>query len=149
MSCSNSVYVFQLPRIPSEWLEKSEVFHQTWNFPNCIGALDGKHVLLQSPINSGSDYFNYKSQFSIVLLALVDANYNFVFADIGCQGRISDSGVFNDTQLCQMMRDNTLGLPAPAELPGRQMKVPYFIVADSTFALGENLMKPYAGDHAK
>ncbi|CAH1993114.1 unnamed protein product [Acanthoscelides obtectus] len=81
-----------MPSTPEEWLLVSEQYQELWNFPNCLGAMDGKHVALQTPINSGSEYYNYKSHCSIVLFALVDANYNFIFADAGCQGRISDGG---------------------------------------------------------
>ena len=70
-----------------------------WNFPHCMGAIDGKHVLLQCPRNSAGEYFNYKNAFSIVLFALVDAHYNFMFVDTGCQGRSSDSGVFTNAEL--------------------------------------------------
>jgi len=34
-----------------------------------------------------------------VLFALEDANFNFMFVDAGCQGRISDSIVFTNTEL--------------------------------------------------
>jgi hypothetical protein len=44
-------------------------------------AIDGKHVELQCPINSASEYFNYRNAFSIVLFDLVDANCNFMFVD--------------------------------------------------------------------
>nr|CAI5834070.1 unnamed protein product [Callosobruchus analis]CAI5861674.1 unnamed protein product [Callosobruchus analis] len=81
-----------MPNTQEDWLQVSEEFEQQWNFPHAIGAIDGKHVAMQCPGGSGSDYFNYKSFFSIVLFALVDANYNFLFADVGCQGRISDGG---------------------------------------------------------
>ena len=70
-------------------------------------------------------------------------------ADVRCQGRISDGGVFKDTALHKMMKEKALRLPPPNELPGRHMQIPYFISADSAFALAENIMKPYAGDHAK
>lgn len=143
------LFIFQLPARVSEWMEICAAFEHLWNLPHCIGAIDGKHVLLQAPINSGSEFYNYHSQFSIVLFALVDANYNFLFADIGCQGRISDGGVFNDSELCQKLKNDTLGLPAPVELPNRRLKVPYFFAADSAFALGKNIMKPYTGDHSR
>jgi len=40
-------------------------FEYLWKFPHCLGAIDGKHVLLQVPANSGSLYFNYKKTFSL------------------------------------------------------------------------------------
>lgn len=139
----------QIPSSPTAWLEIADAFETLWNFPHCVGAIDGKHILLQNPINSGSDFFNYKSQFSIVLLAVVDGNYNFLFADVGCQGRISDGGVFNATKFYEMMSTNMLNLPPSKELPGRTKKNPYFFAADSAFALHENIIKPYGGDHLK
>ena len=70
-----------------------------WNLSLSMGATDGKHVVLQFPRNNASEYFNYNNSFCIVLFALVDVNYNFIFVDAGCQGRISDSGVFTKTEL--------------------------------------------------
>lgn len=125
----------------------ANVFENIWNLPHCVGAIDGKHVTLQAPINSGSEFFNYKSQFSIVLMAVVDGNYNFLFADVGCQGRISDGGILKDTLFYEMMKNNRLQLPSAKELPGRTIEVPYFFAVDSAFALMENMMKPYSGDH--
>lgn len=127
----------------------SKQFEEKWNFPHCLGALDGKHVVLEAPIKSGTEFYNYKNFFSIVLFALVDADYNFLFVDVGCQGRISDGGIFKDTKLCEMIEDRTINLPSPDSLPRRHIPIPYFFVGDSAFALSENLMKPYAGAHPK
>lgn len=135
--------MFQLPTSPNDWLTKATGYNRL--FPHCVGALDGKHVVLESPIHSGSDFYNYKKSFSVVLLALVDADYLFMFADVGCQGRMSDSGVLRNSILWTKMNESTLNLPQAHPLPGRNISVPYVIVADKAFALSNNIMKPYPG----
>ncbi|CAH2006369.1 unnamed protein product [Acanthoscelides obtectus] len=117
----------KLPKTPTAWKQVSKIFETRWNLPHCVGALDGKHVVLQAPVKSGTEFFNYKSNFSIVLSALVDGVYNFMFADVGCQGRISDGGVFKASKLYQQLTENRLGLPE--ELEGCSMQIPYFLPA--------------------
>ena len=71
------------PNTVQEWLVISEKCSQRWNIPNMIGAVDGKHVILQQPCNSGSHYRNYKGTDSIILMAVVGPEYQFLFADVG------------------------------------------------------------------
>jgi hypothetical protein len=90
-----------------------------------MAAIDRKFMVLQCPRNGASEYFNYKNAFSSVHFALVDANYNFMFVDAGCQGRISDSGVFTNTELYKKNSRETPCLPQPVPLNGREKNVPY------------------------
>uniref|UniRef100_A0A182NT40 DDE Tnp4 domain-containing protein n=1 Tax=Anopheles dirus TaxID=7168 RepID=A0A182NT40_9DIPT len=73
-----------------EWIQISESFQEQLKFPHAIGTIDGRHIPIKAPCLSGSDYINYKKFFSIVLLAVVDANCNFIFADVGSKGRIAE-----------------------------------------------------------
>lgn len=107
--------------------------------------MDGKHVVLQAPFNSGSEFFNYKKSFSIVLLVLADCDYNILYADIGSHGRMSDGGVFNCSLLHEKIYKNNNMFPPSAALPNQNTPVPYVIVGDSAFALSPRLMKPYPG----
>ena len=104
--------------------------------------MDGKHIQLKQPRNSGSYYFNYKGVFSIVLLALVDADYNFTYIDVGCNGRISDGGVYRNSSLSRAINEDTLGIPPPTMVG--EYPLPFVIVADDAFPLKTNLLKPYA-----
>ena len=64
---------------------------------------------------------------------MVDAEYNFTFADVGCQGRIPDAGIFKDTVISNKLKDHSLCLPDMALLPGRTRKVQYVILGDEAF----------------
>uniref|UniRef100_A0A1X7VR58 DDE Tnp4 domain-containing protein n=1 Tax=Amphimedon queenslandica TaxID=400682 RepID=A0A1X7VR58_AMPQE len=43
-----------VPKTQSEWKEIAIEFDQKWNFPHCLGALDGKHMNIRPPPSSGS-----------------------------------------------------------------------------------------------
>lgn len=76
-------------------------------------------------------------------MAIVDANYNFVYVNIGAKGSSSDGGVYGATPFYRKLTNNQLHLPDAEPLRNRQKPMPYFIVADDAFPIGQHLMKPY------
>ena len=63
--------------------------------PHTLGALDEKHIDMKKPNKSGSDNYNDKGFFCLVLLALVDAEYRFLWIDCGSSGSSSSMHRFS------------------------------------------------------
>ena len=135
------------PQSREEWKRISEGFERTWQFPHCIGAIDGKHIQMQAPANSGSQYFNYKGTHSIVLMAVCDYNYCFTLLDIGDYGRQSDGGVFSNSSFGRALESNLLSIPEPDVITGQTSPTPYFLVGDSAFPLKGYMLRPYPGTY--
>lgn len=126
------------------WEEIAKNFEQIANFPHCIGAVDGKHIRIVHPCNSM--YYNYKGYSSIVMMAVADSRYRFIYVDVGSYGKDSDSTIFQESSLWKSLLKNELALPKEKCLPGTiSPKVPYFFVADEAFGLHRHLLRPFGG----
>lgn len=129
-----------------KWKEIAENFEKRANFPHCIGAVDGKHVRIVHPCNSM--YYNYKGFSSVVLMAVADSQYKFIYVNVGSYGKDSDSTIFRQCSLWKSVVNNELGLPEEKCLPGtKSPMVPYCFVADEAFGLHKHLLRPYSGHH--
>ena len=71
----------------TKWISIANEYEKRWNFPNCLGAVDGKHIEIRKPINSGSRFYNYKKFNSIVLIASCDAKSRFIWFNLGDYGK--------------------------------------------------------------
>ena len=92
-------HVMTCPTSPEDWLEVGSVFCRRWNVPHALGALDGKHIPIRCPRRGSSLYHNYKGFHSIVLLALVDGDYKFLWMDMGAAESSSDAQIFKHSDL--------------------------------------------------
>ena len=137
--------VLRLPKTPLEWEDVAKGFEDRWNFPHAIGAIDGKHIHIRNPLRSGSRYYNYKKFFSIVLLAVVDSDYKFLYIDVGAVGAESDAGIFAQSRLAALFENNKANLPpaTPLVADPSPRPVPYYLLGDDAFALRDWMMKPY------
>ena len=109
--------VVVMPRTSQEWKVVVEDFSTKWNFHHTLGAVDGKHVAIKKPANSGTIYHNYKGFFSIILMAVIDMNYKFLWVDVGANGMSSDDQVFNGSSFRQAIEGGALDIPEPEPLP--------------------------------
>ena len=131
------------PTTEEEWKRVAEQFSDRWQFHHTLGTLDGKNVAIRWIKNAGSLYYNYNSFHSILLLSLVDADYKFLWADIGANGSASDAQIFSDCELREAIENGTISFPAADLLPHDDEDTAYFIIGDDAFALRSWLMKPF------
>ena len=134
------------PQSESDWKRIVVDFEDLWNMPHVIGAIDGKHIRMECPANTGTLYHNYKGFFSMVLLTACDARYCFTLVDIGQYGSNNDSGVLAKSSLWKGFENNSLHVPQPKTLTGCAYEpLPYFLVGDEIFPLKTWMMQPYPG----
>lgn len=138
------IYV-KKPTTEDEWKVIAKDFWEKWNMPNCLGAIDEKHVQILAPANSSALFYNYKGTFSGILMAIVDANYCFVMVDVGAYGSQSYGGVLKVSHMGKQFDRGEMFVPANEYLPNSNIKFPYFIIGDAAFPLKEYIMKPLGG----
>jgi hypothetical protein len=108
-------------------------FYTLWNFPNCRGAMDGKHIVIRCPSESGSELYNYKKNYSVFLLAIVDTNYKFIYIDVGTNGRVNDALALSKSTFNGALQTNALNLPTEGVFAG-----------NDAFPLRNDIMKLYS-----
>lgn len=74
------------------------------------------------------------------MLAVVNANYEFMYVDIGKNGRNSDGSIIDQTEFYKRLKEGKLNLPS-CEQTFEGMN--FVFVADDAFALSEHIMKPF------
>ncbi|XP_056419239.1 uncharacterized protein LOC130360709 [Hyla sarda] len=127
------------------WLDIADKFQDVTQFPNCVGAIDGKHIRIQKPAHTGLEFYNYKKFFSTILMAIADAQCPFIVVDIGTYGRTNDSRVFKTSAIGRRIYAGEMGLPGPRAFPGTYgPPMPFVFIRDDSFQMCANLLKPYS-----
>ena len=119
---------------------------ELWQLPRCWVAFDGCRIPIKCPpggLEACKEYHNFKKNYSIVLMAMVDSNYYFVWGSCGYPGNSYDAIIFRYTNLWNLIPDGLL--PNVSKAVG-EVNVPPLIIADSAFLLRTWLMKPYTND---
>ena len=118
-------------------------FGEEWQFPYAFAAADGSHLPIECP-NGGAQgmkqHFNFKGFYSIVLMALVDAEYRFIWASVGAPGNTHDSTLLQSTDLWRKIVEGGF-IPNVAQKI--DVEISSLILGDGTFPLRTFLMKPH------
>lgn len=73
----------------------------------------------------------------------MDANFKFIFVDIGSYGKEGDSGIFNKSSISQMISTGEYFL-SPEKLPDSNVSLPLVHIGDEAFRLDRHMMRPYS-----
>jgi hypothetical protein len=92
-----------------EWKGIPQDFGMKWNFKNYTEAIHGQHIAIREPTNSGSLYYSHKGTFSVVLMTILNIDYEFIMVDAGINERISDGGSMKHTDFCRLFESNNFG----------------------------------------
>lgn len=114
------------------------MFQLRWQFPNCIGALEGKRVRFQPPSSRGI--------YSIFFIMLVDANYRIIYVDVGDEEKIANGRFWHDCSLKMAVDTDSVGIPQIKPWPNEKSPKQFVFLGNDAFPLGSNLLKPYSKD---
>lgn len=139
------------PSFPEEWRKISEGFEHLWNFPHCVGAIDGKHVVNEAPSRSGSTFSTTKKPTvlywlqcvmptTVLLLLTSEIPADTVMAAHWVTQEVP-ADTFSNSAFGQAMESGKPLLPEPATLPGSSTPIPYMFVGDAAFALKTYMLR--------
>lgn len=138
-------FIFQLPQSENEWQATAQSFHDIKKFPNCLGAIEGRYVNLRQPPDLGEKYYlKHTKTYGIVVMALVNSNYEFCFVET----QAAQGARFSKTKLSWLLQENKLNLPAPCQLSANFHKaLPHVFVASETFPLSDTIITPFCDEN--
>ena len=76
-------------------------------------------------------------------MAIAGPDYECLWADVSCNGRTNDSGVWNKSALQRGIENGSIQLPQSESLTENHPNLPYVFLGDDAFALKTFMMKPY------
>ncbi|XP_049361528.1 uncharacterized protein LOC125826253 [Solanum verrucosum] len=99
-------------------------------FANCVGAIDGTHVLASVPIEQQSRFRGRKGTTTQNVLAAINFNLKFTYVLAGWEGSAHDSRILNDA----------LERPHGFQIPQDK-----FYLGDAGYGLRKGFIPPYHG----
>ena len=122
-------------------------FEKLWQSSYGFGAIYGCHIPIKCPPplpprgqESAKVYCNFKNFYTIVLMAIADSKYRFIWANCGIPGNSHDSAIFQPSELYRQITENII--PNTGNTEDGQVTTP-LLVRDSAFPFRTWLLKPF------
>lgn len=110
------------------WKKAAEIYKHMWRFPNCIRAIDSRHINIHCPINCRIYVLQIQVQSYYCFLAIVDPEYKCITIDVRSYGRNSNMGIFSNSVIGTKLHNKTLDIPEPTPSLENVELLPYIIV---------------------
>ena len=115
-----------------------------WQFSFAFSAIDGSHLLmkcLSGAPEAMKQYKNFRNFYSVILLALVDPKYRFIWASVCAPGNTHDSTLFQSTSLWEKITAGSILPQLVLEI--EDQAIPPLILGDGAFPVRTWIIKPY------
>ena len=135
--------LIRLPMTEAEVREKTTNFFHHWQFPQCLGAVDGTHVDIKQSSDNATDFINHKSRFSLNIQACCDYNCQFMDVVVKWPGSVHGTRMFVNSALNQKLRSGVIPR-CPKRIISDEDPIPVVILGDPAYPLLPYMMKEYA-----
>ena len=133
-----------MPCTEEDFKDKMKEMNERWQFPFCWAAIDGCHIPIKCPPGGAAsckEYHNFKNFYSVVLMAMVDSKYRFIWGSCGFPSNSHDAIIFQATELWEKLNEHDF-IPDIAHKVA-DVNIGPLITGDSAFQFKPCLLKPY------
>lgn len=132
----------RFPVTNEEIIATRVTFEELTDLPNVIGAVDGTHIKIKTPVESGPDYFSRLQQHDVVVQAVADGEKRFLDVAAGFPGSMHDSQVLKNSSLYRRVLNQEI-LAGPT-IPVEDQQIKSYLLGDSAYPLSTWLLKPFS-----
>ncbi|CAF0962216.1 unnamed protein product [Rotaria sordida] len=115
-------------------------FLNMFDYSMYIGALNGIHISVKSPLELETDHYNYKKFYSVIMLAVVNCDLEFTYINFGASGQCNDGSVYTRSNLSKVLQHS---IYEDYYMMINCIKIQSHLIVDSAFVLDRTLMKPF------
>ena len=133
-----------MPCTEEDFNGKMKEMNERWQFPFCWAAIDGCHIPIKCPPGGAAlckEYNNFKNFYFVVLMAMVDSKYRFIWSSCGFPGNSHDAIIFQATELWEKLNEHDFIPDIAHKVP--DVNIGPLIIGDSAFPFKPWLLKPY------